>query len=98
MPWKTAASSSSAATRKSSSPSAGSSQQRNIDFQSVRPAEILSAATKILFSGVKLRWPHRLQVYVPSARRSSSRRSALILPFSHWEKEFPLPEGGGQLC
>jgi len=37
---------------------------RNIDFQSVRPAELYSAEYEC--SGQNARWPHRPQAYVPA--------------------------------
>jgi hypothetical protein len=36
---------------------------RNIGFQPVRRADLLSATTK--FSRLQARWPHRLKAYVP---------------------------------
>ena len=37
----------------------------------VRPVDILSAV--LLFSGVELRWAHRLKVYVPNAETALTR-------------------------
>jgi hypothetical protein len=44
----------------------------NIDFQSVRPAELHSAES-LRNSGQNVRWAHRPQAYVPAASRISSQ-------------------------
>ena len=49
--------------------------RRNIDFQSVWPAELHSVNSK---HGQNVRWPHRAQPYVPQKSRSRYLRDHFL--------------------
>ena len=77
---------------------ADSGSRRNIGLWPVCPADILSAVSQ-RFSGVQLRWAHRLKVYVPAfaAERSVNVSSKSQVPIpsqfqsAKSQKSGPLP-------